>query len=66
MQAPNRVFRRAELETAVWGEPLSDSDTLRAHIYTLRRALAAKGEDDLIETVHGFGYRIVVGGAHAY
>jgi DNA-binding response OmpR family regulator len=63
MQAPHRVFRRAELETAIWGEQLSDSDTLRTHVYTLRRALTAGGGDDLIETVHGFGYRIVAGNA---
>jgi DNA-binding response OmpR family regulator len=44
---------------------LPDSDTLRAHIYTLRRALTAHGEDDLIETVHGLGYRLVVGDANA-
>ena len=63
MQSPNRVLRRAELETAIWGEQLPDSDTLRTHVYTLRRALSANGEHDLIETVHGFGYRIVVGDA---
>jgi DNA-binding winged helix-turn-helix (wHTH) protein len=49
----------------VWGEQLLDSDTLRTHIYTLRRALTANGEDDLIETVHGLGYRLVVGDAHS-
>jgi DNA-binding response OmpR family regulator len=64
MQAPNRVFGRIELETEVWGEQLPDSDTLRAHVYTLRRALTANGEDDLIETIHGLGYRLVVDDAH--
>lgn len=61
MQAPNRVFGRAELEAEVWGEALPDSDTLRAHIYTLRKALTQPGEADLIETVHGVGYRLVAG-----
>lgn len=65
MQAPNRVFSRAELETEIWGEELPDSDTLRAHVYTLRRALTAHGETDLIETVHGLGYRLVVSDADA-
>lgn len=65
MQSPNRVFGRAELEAEVWGEQLPDSDTLRAHVYTLRRALTADGEDDLIETVHGLGYRFVVSDANA-
>lgn len=66
MLAPNRVIRRSELETAIWGEPLADSDTLRTHVYSLRRALTAGGESDLIETTHGYGYRIVVSDAHAH
>ncbi|MYN16783.1 response regulator [Rugamonas sp. FT107W] len=66
MLAPDRVIRRAELETAIWGEPLADSDTLRTHVYSLRRALTAAGEPDLIETTHGYGYRILVGDAHAH
>jgi DNA-binding response OmpR family regulator len=65
MQSPNRVFSRTELETEVWGERLPDSDTLRAHFYTLRRALTANGEDDLIETVYGLGYRLVVDDARS-
>ena len=66
MKEPNRVFRRVELETAIWGEPQADSDTLRTHVHTLRRALTTDGEADLIETVHGFGYRIVVNDASSY
>lgn len=57
MESPNRVFTRAELETAIWGEPLQDSDTLRTHLYTLRQALTGDVEIDPIETVHGLGYR---------
>ncbi|SOZ17128.1 response regulator transcription factor [Cupriavidus taiwanensis] len=65
MQSPNRLFSRVELETQVWGEELGDSDTLRAHVYTLRRALCAEGEANLIETVHGLGYRLTVSDASA-
>jgi DNA-binding response OmpR family regulator len=65
MQAPNRVFGRAELEADVWGEQSPDSDTLRTHVYTLRRALTAPGEDDVIETVRGLGYRFVASDANA-
>jgi DNA-binding response OmpR family regulator len=61
MQAPGRVLGRPELEAEVWGEALPDSDTLRAHIYTLRKALAQPGETDLIQTVHGLGYRLIGG-----
>jgi DNA-binding response OmpR family regulator len=63
MAAPGQVLRRAELETAVWGEPLPDSDTLRSHMHTLRRTLTADGEANPIETVHGIGYRIAAGDA---
>ena len=62
MQSPHRVCGHAELEAAVWGEALPDSDTLRAHVYTLRKALTRPGETDLIETVHGIGYRLVAHG----
>ncbi|KWC23390.1 two-component system response regulator [Burkholderia ubonensis] len=65
MQAPNRVFGRTELETEVWGDELRGSDTLRAHIYTLRKALTQPGEAELIETVHGLGYRLVAGDTDA-
>lgn len=61
MQAPNRVLGRAELEAQVWGGELPDSDTLRTHIYTLRKALTQPGEAELIETVHSLGYRLVAG-----
>jgi len=59
MRSPNRVFGRAELETELWGEELPGSDTLRTHVYTLRKALTRPGEAELIETVHGLGYRLV-------
>lgn len=59
MQSPHRTFSRAELESEVWGEQLPDSDTLRTHVYTLRRALCGHGETDVIETLHGVGYRLV-------
>jgi DNA-binding response OmpR family regulator len=58
MASPGKVLRRAELEIAVWGELQTDSDTLRAHMHTLRRALTAEGETNPIETVHGIGYRM--------
>ena len=64
LQSPGRVVRREELETTVWGERLSDSDTLRSHMHTLRRALTADGEHDPFETVHGFGYRILASDAN--
>jgi DNA-binding response OmpR family regulator len=65
MQSPSRALTRAELESEVWGEALPDSETLRTHVYTLRRSLCAPGEADIIETVHGVGYRLVASDRHA-
>ena len=59
MQSPNRVFRRGELEAIAWGGELATSDTLRAHMHLLRRALARDGQANPIETVHSVGYRLV-------
>jgi DNA-binding response OmpR family regulator len=59
MQRPGHVFSRVDLETAVWGEPLESSETLRSHMHLLRRALARPQRSDPIETVHGLGYRLV-------
>lgn len=51
--APGRLFSRADLEAAVWGDTQETSDTLRSHMYLLRRALIDCGGYDPIETVHG-------------
>lgn len=59
IQRPGHVFARAEIETAVWGEALESGETLRSHMHLLRRALARPDRPDPIETVHGFGYRLV-------
>jgi DNA-binding winged helix-turn-helix (wHTH) protein len=63
-QHPHKVFSRKELETAVWGEEQTNSDSLRSHIYILRRALAQPGQPALVETVHGMGFRLVPADAH--
>lgn len=59
MQHPGRVFSRQELESTVWGEAQPASDSLRSHMHLLRRALARPGQPELIENVHGLGYRLV-------
>jgi DNA-binding response OmpR family regulator len=56
---PERVFSRAELESAVWGDAQETSDTLRSHMHILRRALIEAGGYDPIETVHGIGYKLL-------
>ncbi|HEY9397671.1 MAG TPA: response regulator transcription factor [Burkholderiales bacterium] len=55
---PARVYTRADLEQAVWGDRLPSSETLRSHMYVLRRAFQAAGAADPIENMHGVGYRL--------
>ena len=58
MRASPRVVPRQELERAVWGDELPDSDTLRSHLYTLRKAIDRPFDRPLLQTVHGSGYRL--------
>jgi DNA-binding response OmpR family regulator len=53
------TVERAVLERELWGDDIPDSDALRTHIYRLRKALTIAGERELIETVHGTGWRLV-------
>lgn len=58
MRAAPQIVSRRQLEREVWGEGLPDSDTLRSHLYTLRKAVDRPFEHAMIETVSGAGYRI--------
>lgn len=58
MRAAPNVVSRAQLEREVWGEGLPDSDTLRSHLYMLRKAVDRPFPEPLIETVAGAGYRL--------
>jgi DNA-binding response OmpR family regulator len=58
LNEPGRLFSRADLENAVWGDAKETSDSLRSHMHILRRALIETGGYDPIETVHGLGYRL--------
>ena len=58
MRASPRIVSRAELERHVWGDVLPDSDTLRSHLYTLRKTIDRPFDKPLLHTVQGAGYRI--------
>src|SRR5690606_22913734 len=36
---PPRVVNRQEIEREIWGNSLPDSDTLRSHLYNLRKTI---------------------------
>lgn len=60
-QSPGRVFPRAALLRQVWGEDeYIDERTVNVYVQRLRNKLGDNPhEPELIETVRGFGYRLV-------
>lgn len=55
MERQGRVVARSHLEDQIYGGSASiESNTIAVYIHQLRRKLG----DDLIATVHGFGYRL--------
>jgi two-component system phosphate regulon response regulator PhoB len=58
MTHPDRVYSRAQVLDAVWGDHVFiEERTVDVHIRRLRQALEATAADDLVETVRSAGYR---------
>ena len=58
MQESPRVVSRRDLERDVWGDVLPDSDTLRSHLYNLRKIVDKPFSKRLLHTVQSAGYRL--------
>jgi two-component system catabolic regulation response regulator CreB len=60
LEAPGRVFTRAQLIERIWGDNFAITDrTVDSHVKALRRKVGDAGGDAwLIETVRGVGYRV--------
>ena len=58
MRESPRVVSRQEIEREIWGNSLPDSDTLRSHLYNVRKAVDKNHERQLLHTVQSAGYRI--------
>ncbi|MGA8584672.1 MAG: phosphate regulon transcriptional regulator PhoB [Roseiarcus sp.] len=57
LEKPGRVFSRAQLLDAVWGQAAEiDERTVDVHVGRLRKALSRGRERDPIRTVRGTGY----------
>ena len=66
MARPERVHSRAQLLDQVWGnDAYIEERTVDVHIRRLRQALEPVGQDGLIETVRGSGYRLAVPRTHS-
>lgn len=57
-EAPMLVTKE-QLENELWGDLTPDSDTLRSHIYKLRKAIDKPFATNVLETQQGIGYRLV-------
>ena len=58
MRESPRVVTRRDIEREIWGDGLPDSDTLRSHLYNLRKAIDRPFDKQLLHTVQSAGYRI--------
>ena len=58
MRESPRVVSRRDIEREIWGDALPDSDTLRSHLYTLRKVIDKPFEKQLLHTIHSAGYRL--------
>ena len=58
MRESPRVVSRRDIEREIWGDMLPDSDTLRSHLYNLRRVIDKPFARPLLHTIHSAGYRL--------
>lgn len=56
-ESPNLVTRE-KLEAEIWGEDTPDSDTLRSHLYNLRKLIDKPYKEHLLHTIPGVGYKL--------
>lgn len=58
MRTPDRIHSRSQLLDQVWGQnTFIDERTVDVHILRLRKILKPSGNDKLLKTVRGAGYR---------
>lgn len=67
IRRPGQVLSNEALLSGVWGADFDGSEVaLRSCLAKLRKALATLGYDNVIETIHGFGYRLKLLDDHAH
>ncbi|GHG76036.1 response regulator transcription factor [Comamonas sp. JC664] len=59
LRVPGKVFTRDELMTRVYDDVVVSDRTIDSHVRRVRQKFAAAG-GDVIETVHGLGYRLAL------
>ena len=59
MRSSPKVVSRREIERQIWGDILPDSDTLRSHMYNLRKVIDKPFNSQLLHTVQNTGFKLV-------
>ena len=62
MRESPKTVSREKLMQFVWGEDQPDSNSLKVHMFNLRKALEMDGKPSLIQTVSGRGFSLKVEG----
>ncbi|PKL95247.1 MAG: DNA-binding response regulator [Gammaproteobacteria bacterium HGW-Gammaproteobacteria-8] len=60
MRESPRLVSREQIENELWGDMLPDSDTLRSHMYNLRKSIDRPFETKLLHTVQGMGFKLAL------
>lgn len=55
--APNAISKQA-LEQAVWGDALPDSNSLKVHLFNLRKVVDVPYSSALLQTIAGHGFAL--------
>ncbi|MDT8408199.1 MAG: response regulator transcription factor [Wenzhouxiangellaceae bacterium] len=58
MRESPRLVSREQIENELWGDMLPDSDTLRSHMYNLRKSIDRPFPTKLLHTVQGMGFKL--------
>lgn len=58
MRESPKLVTREKLEAEIWGEDTPDSDTLRSHLYNLRKLIDKPFQQHLLHTIPGIGYKL--------
>ncbi|MGB3622634.1 MAG: response regulator transcription factor [Ketobacter sp.] len=56
-ESPAAVSRE-KLQASVWGDDPPDSNSLKVHMYNLRKVLESDSEQTLLHTVKGYGFAL--------
>ena len=58
LRASPQVLSRSTLEHSLWGDEPPDSNSLKVHIFNLRKAIDGDFEIPLLQTVSGQGFAL--------